>query len=413
MRLAVTASLLLSAACAGARPATVPAPAPQPPLALGVDLHVHLTMQDAATPLFKGEAGAGPLAASPRTRLHNQVDAAQLQASGVRLLFGALWPPMRARPGRTALDEALSQVDKLDAFAARHPAFAVVRSEAEARRALSLGRLAVLPQVEGGEGLGSVEDVDLLYAAGVRCITVVHFVNSQLAGAARGQLSRHLLGAKAAELEPSGLTPLGQAVVARMMDLGIVIDLAHASDRTVDDVLALSTPRGVPIIVSHTGARALMDFERNLTDDGARKVAQAGGLVGVTLFPAQLETPGDAALPGHQHGTCDDFVAHWRHFASVVPPEQVALGTDFNGFIVRPGEGGLCAGGLRNTGDLNALWAALVAQGVPRAALDGMGERTLQLLRAVEAKADKAAQARALLRRAELAQRKSRLFDVP
>lgn len=409
-------TLLLAAAlacCASVRPLTAPQPAPQPPLILGADAHLHVTMSHQATPFFKGEPGDGPFSDSPRARLTNQLDAPTLKAAGVRLVFAALWPPPRARPGRSSRGEALNQVRQLEDFVGRNGAFAVVHTVAEARRAVAVGRVAMFPQLEGGEGIGAVEDVDLLYAAGVRCVTLVHFESTQLAGAAKGQLARAVFGSHTTTLEERGLSELGRAVVTRMAELGMVIDLSHASDRTVADVLALTAPRGVPVIVSHTGARAMMpDLERNLSDENARRVVQGGGLIGVSLFTAQLDTPVEQQLPGHQAGTCDDAVAHWKHFASVVGPEALLLGSDFNGFIVRPLAGGLCAHGVRNAGDLPELWAALVAQGLPREALDGMGEKLLALVATVEAKADPAAQARAMLRTRELRATPS-LFDAP
>jgi membrane dipeptidase len=372
-------------------------------------------MARAAKPLFTGEPGDGVVTTSTRTRLVNQVTEAQLRASNVGLVYGGLWPPFRLRPRRTALDEALHQLRQLDAFAAREPGFALVGTAAEARAAWARGRVAVLPQVEGGEGIERVEDVDALYAAGARCITLVHFVSTQLGGAAKGQLEKNLLLARPeGALEPRGLTPLGRAAVERMVALGIAIDVAHASDAMLADVLALTEARGVPVLVSHTGARALRNWERNLSDASARRVVAGGGLVGISLFEGQVEVDEGKGLgPAHQHGTCDDVVAHWKHLATVVPSEALVLGSDWNGFIVRPRPGGLCPDGLRNAGDLGALWAALVREGVPRDALDGMGERLLRFVEAVEAKADPAAQAEARARFPRVRDERSVLEGVP
>ncbi len=393
----------------------VTAQVPVGPVRLGVDTHLHLTMARAAKPVFSGEAGDGVVTTSTRTRLVNQVTLAQLHAAGVRLVFGALWPPFRARPGRSALDEALAQLRGLDDFAAREPGFAVVGAAAEARRALALGRVAVLPQVEGGEGLEHVDDVDALYAAGARCLTLMHFVSTQLGGAAKGQLAKNLLGAKPeGAKEPVGLTPLGQAVVERLVTLGMVVDVSHASDALLADVLAITERRGVPVLVSHTGARALRNWERNLSDEFARRVVAGGGLIGVSLFEGQVETDAAFALKGaHAHGSCDDVVAHWAHLASVVPPEALVLGSDFNGFIVRPRPGGRCPDGLRHMGDVPALWGALEGQGVPRSALDGMGERLLELVERVEAKADPAAQDEARARFSRVRDARSVLEGIP
>ena len=396
MRRLALAFLGLSLACAGARPGTVPVPPPVPPPALGVDLHAHFTMKRAARPIFRGEPGDGVVATSPGARLENQLDAAQLRSAGVRLAFAALWPPMDTLPDRTALDEALGQVAKLDAFAQGQPGFAVVHSVLQARRALAEGRIALFPQIEGGEGIRAVEDVDRLFAAGVRCVVLAHLVDSDFAGAAKGQLAENLLGIRPSGLEARGLSQVGKAAVERMIDLGILVDLAHASDRTSADALEIAARRNVPVIISHTGARALFDMERNTPDDLVRAVVKTGGLVGVTLSRDMVATPEPFRLPAHQPDTCDDVVAHWKHFASLVPPSSIALGSDFNGLIRRARPGGLCPHGLRHSGDLVELWAALEASGVPRDALDGMGEKLLGVMAVVEEKASPDARARAL-----------------
>ena len=148
--------------------------------------------------------------------------------------------------------------------------------------------IAVVPQLEGGEGLEQPDDVDILYASGVRVVTVMHFVSSQLGGAARGQVSRALFAGTPGELEPEGLSVLGKEAIGRMVQLGMVIDLAYASDRFVSDVLDVTEPLGVPVLVSHTSARGLLGFERSVSDALAKRVVASGGLIGVTLADEQL-----------------------------------------------------------------------------------------------------------------------------
>jgi len=406
--------LLLSSACSTVRPVTTPTPGPGAALVGGVDTHLHLTMSAGAKPVFRGEPGDGVLTADSGQRFVNAVTEAQLHATGVRLVLGALWPPFNLRPGRTPLQESLHQADELDDFAARRPGFAIASDAAQARSILASGRVAVLPQLEGGDGIEKVADVDALYAAGVRVVTLMHFGSSQLGGAAAGQRSRALLHtAPTGELEPEGLSALGREVVMRLVQLGMVIDVAHASDRLVSDVLDLTEPLGVPLLVSHTGARSLSNVERNLSDALARRVAASRGLIGVTLNVVQAETdPAHALRPTHQPGTCDDVIAHWKHFASVVPPEALVLGSDINGFISRPSAGGLCPDGVRNYGDLAQLWGSLEASGVPRAALDGMAARLLELVDRVESRADASAQAGARRHFARVRDERS-VLDVP
>lgn len=412
MRHLIVVSVLVLG-CSGALPSTAVLEA-QPPLRFGVDTHLHLTMARAARPVFHGEPGDGRVTMHPRNRFENQVDAPGLRAAGVRLVHGALWPPFNVRPGFSALEEALEQVRQLHRFTSRRGDFVVVGTTKEARAALAHGAIAVFPQLEGGEGIESVEDVDRLYAAGVRCITLVHFSSTQLGGAAAAQVSTLVLGPDAQAREPRGLSPLGRDVVARMMALGMVIDLAHASDATAREVLDLTEPAGVPVLVSHTGARTLHEMERNLSDELARRVAAAGGLIGLSVFDAQMAVePKDFLSPQHQPGTCDDLVAHWTYFARVVPPTSLVLGSDFNGFVARPAAGGLCPSGLRHVGDLKHLWPALTANGFPREALDSMGDAVLRLHEAVEAKADPHAQAAAQRWARDVRRVRSALDEVP
>lgn len=357
-------------------------------------------MDRAARPLFHGRSGDGWLADGPGVILRNQVDVDALVEGDVRLVLGTVWPPFRLRPTRDERDEALAQLRDLQAFARTVRGFALAKDANHAEALLRSGYVTVVPTVEGAEGVRRPEDVDLYFAAGARVITLVHFISNDIGGAAHGQLTRHV-GASLEQRSDEGLTPVGRAIVDRMIALGIVIDLAHASDRLMEDVLTLTEAAGVPVLYSHAGARAFTQMERNLPDELAVRIARSGGIIGVTLFDSFLEgVPESAWLPDHQPGTCDDVLAHWLHFAQTVGPQNVMLGSDFNGFVRRPAAGGRCPDGLRHTGDLAVLFAALAQAGVPEASLDGGGKRFLDLWAKVEARADAAARAQALRGRA-------------
>ncbi len=176
-----------------------------------VDTHLHVTMSHAAVPLFRGEPGQGFETWSGATRLTNQIEADQLIKSGTRLALAALWIPLPIRPGRTSLDETLNQLKLLREFERRRPAFAVVTTPGEARTALKLGRIALVPAIEGGEGITHVDDVDRLYAAGARAITIVHFVDNSLGGASEGQFAYNFFNHKNTHDSDVGLSDLGTA----------------------------------------------------------------------------------------------------------------------------------------------------------------------------------------------------------
>lgn len=355
------------------------------PHVLRADLHVHVTMRAALGPFFQGEPGDGVLAGSHRERLVNQVDAAALRRAGVRLLLATVWPPPDTRPGRDALGEALDQLEKLEDFARRNPDFVLARTVEEARRELARGQLVLFPAVEGGEGIQRVEDVDRLHAAGARSITLVHFFDNSLADAADDQFGPVVGGLTNGR--DGGLTPLGVEAVRRMVRLGILIDVAHASDRTISDVLAITEPAGVPIIYSHTGTG--WADTRCLSTPLARRIGSGGGLIGIGLFRSPLqEVPAAERWEGYQPGTCDEDIAHWVHYAREAGPEAVMLGSDFSSVILRARPGGACAQGMRHAGDLPALFSALEAHGVARESLDGSGARLLRVLETVQARAE-------------------------
>ncbi len=360
-----------------------------PPKRLTVDTHLHVTMKRQAKPFFSGEPGDGVLTWSSRPKTTNQIAASHLLEGGGQLALATIWPPVRLRPGRSSMDETLYQVAQLEQFCREQPDFAFVTSPAEARKQIAIGRIALVPAIEGGEGIRSIEDVDRLYAAGVRSITVVHFGDTSLGGAASGQFMYNVFSKLTDGLNAKGLSELGVDAVKRMLQLGIIVDLAHASDETSRAALSLSEEYGAPVINSHGGSRALLPMERNIPDELAARIAKSGGMVGLTASDHQVaNVPGSARWEGFVPNTCDDTVAHWLHLATVVPPAQLTLGSDFNGMIRRPGPGGSCEHGLRNTSDVPALWSALEKHGFPREAIDGMGWRFLELWEAVEKKAD-------------------------
>jgi microsomal dipeptidase-like Zn-dependent dipeptidase len=102
--------------------------------------------------------------------------------------------------------------------------------------------------------------------------------------------------------------------------------------------------------------------------------------VGVSFFRnAVTDVPENERWPGFVLESCDATVAHWRHLAQVVGAESVTLGSDFNGFILRPKPGGDCPQGIRGTQDLPTFFSALEKHGVPRSSLDRSGARLLEI----------------------------------
>ena len=104
---------------------------------------------------------------------------------------------------------------------------------------------------------------------GSGCSAPAHFFDNAFAGSAHG-------------VEKGGLTGAGREMIRRMEARSMLVDVAHASSATVDDVLAIATR---PVVASHTGLRGHVDNARNLTDARARGIADSGGVLGIGFWP--------------------------------------------------------------------------------------------------------------------------------
>ena len=120
-----------------------------------------------------------------------------------------------------------------------------------------------------------------------------------------------------------GLTDFGKEVVKEMQKLGMIVDVSHLSDAGFYDVAKISQK---PFVASHSNARGLCPHVRNLTDSMLKKIADVGGMVGLTYVKGFLHT--DKALGAK---TLDRLVEHIRYVRRVAGVECIALGSDFDG----------------------------------------------------------------------------------
>lgn len=227
------------------------------------------------------------------------------------------WP---ARTWASPYERALHQARRLrDAVARSSGRLTLVTSAAELRALLAArraGRRAIgaMLALEGLHALeGNPDNLEPLHAAGFRMMGLAHFADNAFAGSAHGT-------------GRGGLTALGRSAVRRMEELGILVDLAHASPATVDDTLALATR---PLVASHTGVRATCPGPRNLDDDHLRGIAATGGVVGIGFWPGAV---GGASV--------DAIVRSIRHAVDVAGIDHVALGSDFDGAVTAPFDAG-------------------------------------------------------------------------
>jgi membrane dipeptidase len=182
-----------------------------------------------------------------------------------------------------------------------------------------------------------------------------------------GLVHDHTNGLGGASQDPSldararGLTAAGKRLAEHVVARGGLLDVAHASDATFDDLAAIARAAGAPLVDSHTGMRALRDTMRNLDDGRLRVVASTGGVIGVSMHGGHVgKTPGESP-------TLDDVAAAVMHAVAIAGASAVAVGSDFDGGIDPP-----------RAADGEAVWpllrAKLEAKGLSAAEIDGIFE---------------------------------------
>lgn len=188
----------------------------------------------------------------------------------------------------------------------QHPDYLLlVRRHADIARAKREKKLGIVFGFQGMQSIGS--DISLIDTFANLSVNIMQLTYND----------RNLLGAGSSLPDTEGLTPLGREAVARMNALGILVDTGHANARTVLDTVAASTR---PITISHTGARAVFDSQRNQPDEAMRAVAQKGGVVGIYLMPFLGHDPVAASKAL--------FIRHLRHAIDICGEEHVGIGSD-------------------------------------------------------------------------------------
>jgi membrane dipeptidase len=163
----------------------------------------------------------------------------------------------------------------------------------------------VLLSIEGLQNLeGKRENLGKLYDAGFRMAGLTHFFDNELAGSMHG-------------LKKGGLTPLGRQIVGDMEARGMIVDIAHASHKSVAEILAMAKR---PVVSSHGGVQATCKVNRNLTDDEIRGVAKTGGVIGIGYW--------DAAVCDLSPASIAKAIKHVRDLVGI---DYVGLGSDYDG----------------------------------------------------------------------------------
>jgi len=306
----------------GSPPAAEAADPPVPVVDLHVDLAYQLAFKDRPV-----ERGSGQWLAS------------ELVAAAVAGVVLPLYVPHEVSAQGPRLEDLERAYRRLFTELAAAPPYALPGTVPGARPVRTwLAFEGAAPLAGRPEGLAA------WVARGLRVVGLVHAHDNALASSSGTSGSF-----RAVEL---GLTAAGRALVERALALGITVDVSHASDAAVADVLAVARSAGRAVIATHSNARALCRHPRNLTDEQIRGIAATGGVVGVNFHGGYLAVGRVATL--------DDVVRHLRHAIDRGGIEHVALGSDFEGEIQAPA-------GLGDVRGFARLADALRAAGLSRA----------------------------------------------
>ena len=288
-----------------------------------------------------------------------------LEAGGVGLQVCPVFVDLELQP-EGSLREALRQVTALAHALAESPdRLIAVRSRADLDAVEGGERMGLMLALEGVEPFGyEVATADVFWELGLR-----------MAGLTWNRRNPFADGAA----EEGGLSRLGRSLLRRFAELGVILDLAHASEQLFRQ--CLDSYDG-PVCVTHAGCRALNETPRNLSDEQLRELAARDGIFGLMIHPLAI----DPVSP-----TIERVVDHLEHAASVTGPDRVCLGGDWikrlhelmpapappDGLMPPGLAEGTTIAGLSGPEEYPALVTALQARGWEGERLDGLLSRNL------------------------------------
>jgi membrane dipeptidase len=330
-------------------------------------------------------------------RSDRHVDLPRLREGGVDALVFALYVPasLNAEKGwEHARELHRISVEHIDAAGGME----IAVSAEDVRRAWHRGVVSVLFGLENGRPLTLPGTIDACVKMAIRYVTLTHMGTHEWCDASTDE-ARH-----------GGLSEEGEAIVWELTRRGIVPDVSHVSDAAVLHVLEVSR---IPVVASHSSARALCDHPRNLPDALVREIARKDGVVMANSYPAFVSTQASQAdrkrgqevreellateeaymadpkthSEAHARLFADRplpevplsvYVDHLIHLIDVAGEEHVGIGSDFDGIPD-------VLAGFEDVSRFPNLTAALLERGVDKAGVKLiLGENFLRVLRKAE-----------------------------
>lgn len=246
----------------------------------------------------------------------NQVDFPRVLESN---MSGVVWD-ITTNPfhyGKNRLEVLRRNIDNiLFDVKANSDNFQFVRTYPDYIDARKNNKVASWLSIQGGQGVeNSVYDLDKIPE--IHRITLVHFTKSKI-GASNFDYKNH----------NTGLSDFGKSFVSKMVENKIMIDLSHINRKGFFETLDI-VPKDVPVVVTHTGVKGILDVWRNIDDEQIKAIAERNGTIGIIYEPRFLTVAPSKC-------TTDDILNHIDHVIKIAGEDYVTLGSDYDGFINTP-----------------------------------------------------------------------------
>lgn len=237
------------------------------------DLHIDTPMRMLSEGLDLGE-----------TYWWTSVDIPKMKEGGLNAGFFAVFSPAHKQTPLESVKEALKITDLIVEEVNRHSDHLFIATTSEdVLRAQKEHKVGILLGVEGGHMIdSSIEVLRQLYRLGTRYLGLTHSGNTPW------------IGASEYEDGPDGLTDFGGEIVREMNRLGMMIDMAHASEKAFYDVIDITS---APILDTHTACRSVSNHPRNFSDDMLKKLSENGGVLGIPYYAGMLDDTFRSKMP--------------------------------------------------------------------------------------------------------------------
>ena len=252
-------------------------------------------------------------------------------------------------------EEAVAAIAKAELLMEKQPdAFFKVLRAADFERAKKENKLGIIYSFESPNMLeDKIDRIDLFRGLGMRVMQLTYN-------------RRTLFGCGCLDGETDGLTGLGHNAIARMNEIGVALDLSHSNTKTTADGIAASRK---PVLITHTGCRAVYMHPRNKEDRELKALANKGGVIGIYMLPYLTESPKQPML--------EDYLQHLEHAVKVCGEDHVGIGSDIPFLPV--GEAGL-AGMKKAAEERKAAGIAAPGEDRPTYIPDLNTERKMEII---------------------------------